>query len=300
MLSLRGLEALSAFVETGSVSQAAKRMGRTQPQVGRLLSALEREVGFPLFARNSRPLALTREGREFYAQAERVLQGHGALSDFAAQMRLGSRDHVRILTAPFVAQAIIGDAVAAVARRRGGFTAALESRVRLDIDTWVGEEVFDLGVTILPLAHPAFETEEFIRVEAMVAMAPGHPLAERQEIGIRDLAAHDMVAIHPRSILRRRLERLGREAEAAPRIRFEATNGVIACQLAGLGLGCCLSDPFVARSSGVPDLILRRFRPAISLQYGFIYPAWRTRCPAVRELAGEIARLAQEQASLFR
>ncbi len=68
MPSHRSLEALRAFVDGGSVSQAAVRLGRTQPQVGRLLSALEQELGFALFDRQNRRLTLTADGREYYAQ----------------------------------------------------------------------------------------------------------------------------------------------------------------------------------------------------------------------------------------
>ena len=35
------LEALRAFVEGGSIAQAGERLGRTPPQVGRLLASLE-------------------------------------------------------------------------------------------------------------------------------------------------------------------------------------------------------------------------------------------------------------------
>lgn len=297
MPSQRGLEAFRAFVETGSVSRAAERLGRTQPQVGRLLTTLEDEVGFSLFGRNSRPLTLTREGREFYTQVERVLLGHDGLQRFAAQMRRGrGHDHVRVLTAPFIAHAIVADAIARLAEKSSTFTASIESRVRLDIEAWVGQETFDLGITILPLIHPAFEAEEFLRLEAMVAMLPDHPLAARDIIEFDEFVVTEIIVTHPRSIIRQHLERLSRETGKSLKIRFEATNGVIACQLAGRGLGCCLSDPFVARSSGVPNLVLRRFRPAFPLQYGFLYPTWQSRSPVVTELAKKIAEIAEMQA----
>lgn len=299
MPNQRGLEALRAFVETGSVSRAAERLGRTQPQVGRLLSALEKEVGFPLFGRDSRPLTLTREGREFYAHAERVLLGHDGLQRFAVQMSRGTRNHLRILTAPFIAHAMVADAVATVAKRSPNFTASIESRVRLDIETWVGQETFDLGITILPLSHAAFETEEFLRVEAMVAMRPDHPFAAQQMVTFDQFVAENVIVTHPRSILRQHLERLSREARKPLKVRFEATNGVIACQLTGRSLGCCLSDPFVARSSGVPDLVLRPFRPAFPLPYGFLHPIWQSRSPMVVELAAEISKVAKSQSEAF-
>ena len=114
MPSFRSLEALRAFVEGGSVSQAAARLGRTQPQVGRLLSALEEELRFRLFVRHNRRLSPTAEGVRFYRQVERVLAGHDSLERLATEIRLGRRDdHVRLLSAPQVTNAFIGDALAA-------------------------------------------------------------------------------------------------------------------------------------------------------------------------------------------
>ncbi len=72
-MNFKGLEALRAFMEGGSLNQAAERLHRTQPQVSRLLAALEDELGFPLFSRNKRRLVPTPEAREFYAQIEHAL-----------------------------------------------------------------------------------------------------------------------------------------------------------------------------------------------------------------------------------
>ncbi|WP_245581962.1 LysR substrate-binding domain-containing protein [Phyllobacterium phragmitis] len=214
---------------------------------------------------------------------------------FAAQMRLGSREHVRVLTAPFIAHAIVADAAAALAARSPTFTASIESRVRLDIETWVGQENFDLGITVLPISHPAFQVEEFLRIEAMVAMLPDHPLARKDIVDFEDFIEMEVIVTHPRSIIRQYLERLCRERGRSLKVRFEATNGVIACQLAGRGLGCCLSDPFVARSSGVPGLVLRPFRPVFPLHYGFLYPTWQSRSLVVEDLASEIVDIAEAQ-----
>jgi len=293
--SHRSLEALRAFVDGGSVSQAAVRLGRTQPQVGRLLSGLEHELGFALFDRQNRRLTLTADGREYYAEVERVLAGHDGLDRFAAQLRQGSCDHVRVLTAPYVAHAIVADALAMLAARLPSFTASIDSRIRLDIETWVAHENFDLGVSVLPISHPSFETEEFLRSEAVVAMTPDHPLAGRHLVTIEDLALTSLITTHPRSLVQQQLDRHCRERGLSLRSSFETANGMIACQLAERGLGCCIADPFVARSSGTPGLVFRRFQPKIELRYGFLFPAGRSRSKAVVELAQEIAALARAQ-----
>jgi DNA-binding transcriptional LysR family regulator len=294
MPALKGLEALRAFAETGTVSRAATRLGRTQPQTGRLLGALEAELGFPLFDRQNKRLTLTAEGREFYQHAERLLQGHDGLERFAAQLRRGGRHHIRVLAAPHVAEAIVIDAVARLSRSDPRFTASVDSRVRIDIDNWLGQEHFDLGVTVLPISHAGFETEEFLRIEAVAAMADNHPLARLEAVTVADLAGSSFIATHRRSLIQQEIERHAEETGVAVDSRFETQSGMIACQLAARGLGCCIADPFVAHSSGVPGLVFRPFRPAIELPYGFIFPAWQSRSMLGRELSAAITQRAKQ------
>ena len=64
------LDRLRTFIvvaRTGNLSAAARELSATQPNVGRQMAALEKEVGLTLFARHSRGLDLTKQGKEFLA-----------------------------------------------------------------------------------------------------------------------------------------------------------------------------------------------------------------------------------------
>lgn len=81
------MRALLATVETGSLSAAAKRLGLTQPTLGRQVAALEESLGLAIFERVGRSLVLTEAGqqlmtalREMGAAAERVTLSAAAQS----------------------------------------------------------------------------------------------------------------------------------------------------------------------------------------------------------------------------
>lgn len=62
------LDRLRTFIvvaRTGNLSAAAKELGATQPNVGRQMTALEKEVRLTLFSRHSRGLYLTKQGEDF-------------------------------------------------------------------------------------------------------------------------------------------------------------------------------------------------------------------------------------------
>jgi DNA-binding transcriptional LysR family regulator len=295
MIGERSLRALCAFVETGSVSEAALRLGRTQPQVGRLLGALEEAAGFPVFSRARRRLTLTESGRRLYEEAQRVLAGHNALERLAAEIRSGQRDeHVRLLIAPRVMPALIGEALRVIREEVPGFTCVVESRERMGIESWIGHVPFDLGITVLPLSHPSIAVEPFERVDVVAAMHPSHPLAGSGPLDVRALAKVEIILSHPASLVRQQVDRSFAEAGIEPARSFEASTGATACQLAAQGLGVAVVDPFVALSTR-QALVMRPFRPAIPLPYAFIYPNWRPRPPLVSRLAAVIGAVARRQ-----
>lgn len=63
--NLNHLRSFIVVARTGNLSAAAKELGTTQPNLGRQMTALEKEVNLVLFARHSRGLDLTKQGQEF-------------------------------------------------------------------------------------------------------------------------------------------------------------------------------------------------------------------------------------------
>jgi len=296
-VNVKGLEALRAFMEGGSLNEAAQRLHRTQPQVSRLLAALEEEVGFPLFNREKRRLVPTAEARELYAHVEYALYRLDELKLAAARVRAQQRRHVRILTAPHVTDALLAEAMAVLTEEDPGFTASIDSRSRLDIELWVGKEQFDLGITVLPLDSDALDIEPMVTIRAVAVMREDHPLAAKKTVQIEDLIDLPLVANAPRTVMRQRIEAAFRNIGVKPRIRLETPNGLVACELAGRGLGLAVADGFVARSSLKPGMVIRPFEPAIELTYVFIFPKWQARTQIVNRLATLIREAAERQAN---
>ena len=73
--------AFVAAAETGSFSKAAEALSYTPSGVNQLVTALEKEFGFPLFRRNTKGVALTENGelllpviRKFLRQEDRIFE----------------------------------------------------------------------------------------------------------------------------------------------------------------------------------------------------------------------------------
>ena len=72
-MDTRQLAAFCAVVERKSFSQAAERLGVTQPAVSQQIRALEKRLGRQLLDRSGRRVEPTEAGRRLYRSAQRML-----------------------------------------------------------------------------------------------------------------------------------------------------------------------------------------------------------------------------------
>ncbi|WP_042692392.1 LysR family transcriptional regulator [Azospirillum sp. B506] len=79
-MKLNEIRTFIAVADAQSVQEAGNRLGLTQSAVSRLIQRLEAELGVVLFDRQTKPLALTRDGELALAHARRIL---AATCDFA-------------------------------------------------------------------------------------------------------------------------------------------------------------------------------------------------------------------------
>lgn len=78
-LDIRMLRSLISVVDTGSITETARRLGRTQPAITLQLQRLEELTGKTLFQHEGRRLALTAEGDVVLTYARSILRIHDEL-----------------------------------------------------------------------------------------------------------------------------------------------------------------------------------------------------------------------------
>lgn len=78
------LRSFLTVAESGSISQAAARLGIAQPSLSQQLLRIEDELGVKVFTRTSQGVTLTRAGQMFQEHAQRIL---GAMRDAREEVR---------------------------------------------------------------------------------------------------------------------------------------------------------------------------------------------------------------------
>ena len=99
MDKLRAMEAFVRIVDRGSLTAAAESLRTSLPSVVRTLASLEAALDTRLINRTTRRIALTDEGRDYYARCQRVLADIDEAEATLSARRIAPKGRLR-LTAP--------------------------------------------------------------------------------------------------------------------------------------------------------------------------------------------------------
>jgi len=83
MLKLDGMATFVAVAESGSISEASRRLTLSKSVVSERLADLEKELGVRLLHRSTRKLSLTEDGTAFLARASAIMRD---VEDAAAEL----------------------------------------------------------------------------------------------------------------------------------------------------------------------------------------------------------------------
>ena len=100
-MTMDQIECFVAVASTGSISQAAVRLYRSQPNLSYTLKQLETELGYPLLIRTNHGVILTPNGQEFLSHAQDTLQSFHQLCNFSAIRSAESEVSLRVAVMPF-------------------------------------------------------------------------------------------------------------------------------------------------------------------------------------------------------
>ena len=179
-MDTRQLAAFCAVVERRSFSQAAERLGVTQPAVSLQVRALERRLGTQLLDRSGRRVEPTEAGWHLYRGAQRMLALEDQLVADVTSSAHGELAGDLVLGASTGPAAVVLPVVLAEFQRRHP-----DVRVFLSVsDTHtvverVGARELELGIVGASRRYRGVRFEPFFSDEVILACPPDHPFAGR-------------------------------------------------------------------------------------------------------------------------
>ena len=189
-LELRHLRTLRALEETGSLAAAARCLHLTQSALSHQLRALEAHYDQPLVLRGTRPLRLTPAGEALLALAREVLPKVEAIDHRLRKAQAPARFHLTLechACYDWLLPLLDGfrdrwpDLEADI--RQGRFEA---------LPDLIAGEV-DLVITSDPAAHRSLAFLPLFDYQALLALAPDHPLTRLKRIQPHHLADETLI-----------------------------------------------------------------------------------------------------------
>jgi DNA-binding transcriptional LysR family regulator len=285
------LTTFTVVLESGSMSEAARRLDLTPAAVAQQMRVLEREFGLPLLRRAGRTVSPTEAGHRLADRAHALLAELKSMrtvvgdQEGALELTMGAINTMLHGPLPIVLEELVRKHPGARIVVRSGLTSELYDQVlhgRLDVAA---------------CQQPAFVLPKklqwvLLREERLVVLAP-------QAWAHRD--PHELLRTEPLIRYDRRLgggqaaERYLRRAGIVPRERFEISALAAIAMLVGRGVGVSLApDAATAWWPSLPVARLALPQASDARRFGMLWPRASARTRAIEVLVEHARRVMGE------
>lgn len=268
-MNLNQLEYFCAAVRCQSITKAAKKLYVTQPAISGAIRELEREFTVNLFSHTRNKLSLTDEGQRFYERAEQLLR---EVETAKLQLRdLGSsRQPVCVGIPPLWGSTFFPDLLHDFNKKYPNIRLTFYEYGSARAAALVQEEELDVALVNMNLNDPdKFHSVCIGRDHFVAAVAPAHPLANRESVTLEELSREPLVMYNTDSVqnhtIRSRFDRMG----IVPNILIYTSQ--IYTMKSMIHNNTCVSFFYASLLQDHPDLVGVPIVPWIEQKVGLIW-----------------------------
>ncbi|MBU3695202.1 LysR family transcriptional regulator [Dechloromonas sp.] len=236
---LPDLRLVAAISDSGSLTRAAEAVHLAPSSASHRLTQLEAALGVPLFARHARGLtptaageSLLRHARQVFAQLEQM---HADLAPYAS----GLASQVTLFANTNAINCFLPEDLGDFLREHPQVRISLEEQPSPAIIGAVAAGQVEIGVVAAESGTAGLETRPYRQDRLVIIVAPGHPLAARQQLAFAEVLAEPFVCLHAGSAIHtfmmNHAARLGGRLDV--RIQVRGFNAVCRMVAAGVGIG---------------------------------------------------------------
>ena len=224
----------------GSFTKAAEATFRTQSALSQQIKALERELDCHLFERiGKRKLRLTSAGERFLRFAESILESYDSLREDLNELKGFKKGRLRI-AAPFTTlYHLFPEILKEYTERFPQVELTILDRSQQTVIELVKSGDIDFGLVLESEVPGDLTLIRWKRVETVLMIPPGHPLAEANRLTLKKLAKYPLI-LPPkdlrftcRRMLEERFQKLGLDYQ----IVMESSNVELTSRYVEMGLG---------------------------------------------------------------
>jgi DNA-binding transcriptional LysR family regulator len=262
---LAGFDLLLTVAGAGSIGQAAKLHGLSQPAASIRLRQLESRLGVTLLERSAQGTRLTTAGELVASWAQPVLDRAEELETSLEALRAGQRSQLRIAASLTIAEYLLPRWLIMLRNANPGIRTSLVSGDSADVSARVQAGRTDIGFVEGPDVPEPLQARVVARDELVLVVGPSHRWARRRTpLTVDDVAATPLVTREHDSGTRSAWERALRMPLAEPALEVTSTTAVKAAVTDGLA-PAVLSSHAVSAELAVGTLVRVRTPDGLDL-----------------------------------
>lgn len=218
LLDLRRLRHLAAVVKAGSLSAAAPPLNLSQPALSTSLKSLEADLGITLLERHRHGVRPTEAALALLEHAQAVEAELASAGQRIAQLRRQRSRVLRIGCGPSEATRLLPLALLKLRQQQPGLRVVVEYGLNETLMPMVRRGEVDCALSSVPrnAVHPELAHRALYIDQAVIVARSGHPLAERRQVAVKDLARYPWVLARRWELERKALDDLFAQAGLPP------------------------------------------------------------------------------------
>jgi len=275
-LNHRQLEAFRALIETGSVTEASKRIFVSQPAVSRLISDLEHSVGYALFQREKKRLSPTPEALALFEEVDRSFIGISKIAEAAQEIGNFRRGALHISSLPAMALDFLPRMISEFCKNKPDISVNLQINSSQRVLQCVASQQFDIGFAEIGAEHPAVISRVLYEAPMVAILPKGHPLLQLSVISPKDFEGEDFVSLGTNYQSRINIDAVFLANNVSRKLQIEAQLSMAVGNMVASGAGVSIIDHITAYSLRDQGLVeTRPFLPEIKYSYRVLLPSHR-------------------------
>jgi len=288
MMKLDGIAAFVAVSDSGSISEAARRLGLPKSVVSERLAELERSLGTRLVQRTTRKMSLTEDGLAFLERGRRIVRDALEATAEMAERRGTLVGPLRISGPVSFGTLHLGPALYPFLHDNPGIELTLHLEDRF-VD--VAADGYDAVVRHGPIRDSRLIAKRLAPSRRILVASPAYLLAQGEPRSLADLEGHSAILYINRDADWRFSGPQG-STVVRPRRSLRVNNGLIMRDAALAGLGITLLTSFMVYpelASGALRIVDVGIEPE-GADIHIAYPMDRSPSAKVRALTEHLRR----------
>lgn len=279
-------------MRSGSISQAARAVGRTQPAVSTMIQTLEDQIGFALFLRKHGKLTPTPEAPFFLEECEDILERLERTERTLERISSLQSGKLKIACHPAASSVFLPRLLTRFLNGRDDLEVSLIMRSSDVIEDMIASQQYDIGFSETPSPRASIQKTDY-NMECVCVLPADDPLTAKSIVTPSDLDGRPIAVLFDEHSTAIQTEAAFRDTGNKFSKRFELRTFLPGLQFVAAGACVMVCDMITAyshilqapQSSG---LAFRRFGPKISSHVSILTPGYATQSMAARAFISEL------------